>query len=39
MHRNRFVSMLAIATVAGAVVTGGCVSAATQPPAAAARRE
>jgi hypothetical protein len=36
MHRNWFVSMLAIATFAGALVTGGCASAATKPPAAAA---
>ena len=36
MHRNRVAAMLAIAAVAGALVTGGCVSAATKPPAAAA---
>jgi len=36
MHRNRFASMVAIATFAGAVVTGGCVWAASEPPAAAA---
>ena len=36
MHRNRLVSVLAIAAFAGALVTGGCVSAATKPPAAAA---
>lgn len=36
MHRNRIAAMLAIAAVAGALVTGGCVSAATKPPAAAA---
>ena len=35
MHRNRVAAMLAIAAVAGALVTGGCVSAATKPPAAA----
>jgi len=36
MHRNRVAAMLAIAAVAGALVTGGCVSAAAEPPAAAA---
>ena len=36
MHRNRVVSMLAIAAFAGALVASGCVSAATKPPAAAA---
>ena len=36
MYRNRVAAMLAIAAVAGALVTGGCVSAATMPPAAAA---
>lgn len=36
MLRNRFVSVLAIAAFAGVLVTGGCVSAATKPPAAAA---
>ncbi len=36
MHRNRFVSMLAIAAFAGALATGGCASAATKAPAAAA---
>jgi len=36
MLRNRFVSVLAIAVFAGALVTGGCVSASTKPPAAAA---
>ena len=36
MLRNRFVSVLAIAVFAGAMVTGGCVSASTKPPAAAA---
>src|SRR5262245_30504220 len=35
MRRNRVAAMLAIAAVAGALVTGGCVSAATKPPAAA----
>ena len=35
MHRNRVAAMLAIAAVAGALVTGGCVSAATKPAAAA----
>jgi hypothetical protein len=34
MHRNRVAAMLAIAAVAGALVTGGC-AAATPPPAAA----
>src|SRR5215471_504362 len=37
MHRTRFVSVLAIAAFAGVLVTGGCVSAATKSPAAAAR--
>jgi hypothetical protein len=36
MRRNRLVSMLAIAVFAGALVTGGCASAATKAPAAAA---
>ena len=36
MHRYRVAAMLAIAAVAGALVTGGCVSAATKPPAAVA---
>ena len=36
MPRNRFVSVLAIAAFAGVLVTAGCVSAATKPPAAAA---
>src|SRR5215469_16485191 len=36
MHRNRVAATLALAAVAGALVTGGCVSAATKPPAAAA---
>jgi hypothetical protein len=36
MHRNRVAAILAMAAVAGALVTGGCVSAATKPPAAAA---
>src|SRR5215470_13676899 len=36
MHRNRVAATLALAAVAGALVTGGCVSAATTPPAAAA---
>lgn len=36
MHRNRFASVLAIAAFAGVLVTGGCVSAAVKPPAAAA---
>jgi hypothetical protein len=35
MHRNRFMSMLAIATFGGALVAGGCASAATGAPAAA----
>jgi hypothetical protein len=35
MHRNRVAAMLAIAAVAGALVTGGC-AAATTPPSAAA---
>ena len=35
MHRNQFMSMLAIATFAGALVAGGCASAATKAPAAA----
>src|SRR5215469_14166104 len=35
MHRNRFAAMLALAAVAGALVTGACVSAATTPSAAA----
>ena len=36
MYRTRFVSVLAIAAFAGVLVTGGCVSAATKSPAAAA---
>src|SRR5215469_3017369 len=36
MHRNRIAAMLAIAAVVGALVAGGCVSAATKPSAAAA---
>jgi hypothetical protein len=36
MHRNRFVPILAIAAFAGALVTGGCTSAAARPSAAAA---
>lgn len=36
MLRNRFVLVLAIAVFAGVLVTAGCVSAATKPPAAAA---
>ena len=36
MLRNRFVSVLAIAAFAGVLVTAGCGSAATKPPAAAA---
>jgi len=36
MHRNRVAAILAIAAVAGALVTGGCVSAAAKPSAAAA---
>jgi hypothetical protein len=36
MHRNRFMSMLAIAASAGALVTGGCALAAAKAPAAAA---
>ena len=36
MLRNGFVAVLAIAAFAGVLVTGGCVSAATKPPAAAA---
>jgi hypothetical protein len=35
MHRNRVAAMLAIAAVAGALVTGGCAAATTPPPAAA----
>src|SRR5215471_14282915 len=35
MHRNRVAAMLAIAAFAGALVVGGCVSAATKPAAAA----
>jgi hypothetical protein len=35
MLRNRFVSVLAIAAFAGVLVTAGCGSAATKPPAAA----
>jgi hypothetical protein len=35
MLRNGFVSVLAIAAFAGVLVTGGCVLAATKPPAAA----
>jgi len=35
MHRNRVAAMLAIAAVAGALVAGGCVSAATKAQAAA----
>jgi len=36
MHRKRVAAILALAAVVGALVTGGCVSAATKPPAAAA---
>ena len=36
MHWNRVAVMLAIAAVEGALVAGGCVSAAAKPPAAAA---
>ena len=36
MNKNRVAAMLGIAVFAGALVTGGCVSAATKPPAAAA---
>ncbi len=36
MLSNRFVSVLAIAALAGVLVTAGCVSAATKPPATAA---
>ena len=36
MHRNRVAAILAIAAVAGALVTGGCVSAAAKPSAAVA---
>lgn len=36
MLRNRFVSVLAIAAFAGVLLTAGCVSAATNSPAAAA---
>ena len=36
MVRNRFVSVLAIAALAGVLATAGCVSAATKPSAAAA---
>jgi len=35
MHRNQLMSMLATATFAGALVAGGCASAATKAPAAA----
>jgi hypothetical protein len=35
MHRNRFVSMIAIVACAGALVTGGSASAVTASPAAA----
>jgi hypothetical protein len=35
MHRNRFMSMLAIAAFGGALVAGGCASAATGAPAVA----
>ena len=35
MHTNRVAAMLALVAVAGALVTGGCVSAATKLPAAA----
>jgi hypothetical protein len=35
MHKNRFMSMLAIAAFGGALVAGGCASAATGAPAAA----
>jgi hypothetical protein len=37
MYRNRVATILAMAAVAGALVTGGCVSAATKPLAASAR--
>jgi CYTH domain-containing protein len=37
MHRNRFVSALAIAESAGVLVTGGSVLAATKPPATAGK--
>ena len=36
MPRNRFVSVLAIAALAGVLVTAGCGSAANKPPAATA---
>jgi hypothetical protein len=36
MYKNRVAAMLAIAVFAGALVTAGCVSAATKPPASAA---
>jgi hypothetical protein len=36
MFRNRFAPVLAIAAFAGVLVTAGCVSAATKPPAATA---
>lgn len=36
MVRNRFVAVLAVAALAGVLVTAGCVSAATKPAAAAA---
>jgi hypothetical protein len=36
MLRDRFAAVLAIAAFAGVLVTAGCVSAATRPPAAAA---
>src|SRR5215813_2351043 len=35
MHRNRVAAMLALAAVAGTLVTGACESAATTPSAAA----
>jgi len=38
MLRNGFVAVLAIAALAGILVTGGCVSAAATPPAAATSR-
>ena len=36
MHKVRCAPMLAVAVLGGALVTGGCVSAATKPPVAAA---
>jgi hypothetical protein len=36
MLRNRFISVFAVAALAGVLVTAGCASAATKPPAGAA---